>query len=421
MRLIEILKKAGFRGGALRMAYAIAMAESGGNARAYNGRGLDRSYGLFQINMLGAMGPDRRRRYGLKSNSALFDPLTNARVAYRMSNGGRNWRPWSTYLNGAYRSHLGRADARIRNAGGSGGGGGGGGSVGSVRASLDRGELAESYGLTSRLINSSKELRRLFSQAVSNGWSPQKFQAKLRNTKWWKTQPDTLRQYLVQKYSDPATWNQKRRQAAYELNAMAVEVGMDRQKHGTKWSGLLRKAVYYRLAWGWSDERLKDWFGTHVKTHGGYMWGEAGEVFDQLHELAYLNGMRYKDWYKTASRAVVSGRSTIEREESKIRRDAAAKYGAFAEQIRAGQNAIDLAAPYIQSVATLLELPETDVDLFNTHVRKAMTGSQAGSSFPLWQFENMVRDDPRWKKTNNAREGIMTVAHQVAKDFGLAY
>jgi len=40
---------------------------------------------------------------------------------------------------------------------------------------------------------------------------------------------------------------------------------------------------------------------------------------------------------------------------------------------------------------------------------------------PLWQFENEVRNDPLWRKTNNARESMMTVAHQVAKDFGLVY
>jgi hypothetical protein len=40
---------------------------------------------------------------------------------------------------------------------------------------------------------------------------------------------------------------------------------------------------------------------------------------------------------------------------------------------------------------------------------------------PLWQFENAGTGDPLWRKTNNARESMMTVAHQVAKDFGLAY
>jgi cytochrome P450 len=113
---------------------------------------------------------------------------------------------------------------------------------------------------------------------------------------------------------------------------------------------------------------------------------------------------------------VAAGRATLEQYEAQIRREAAARYSAFSEQILAGQNAMDLAAPYIKSVSSLLELPETDVDLFNSHVASAMT-----KSTPLWQFENDLRADPLWRKTNNARESMFTVAHQVAKDFGLAF
>jgi hypothetical protein len=96
-------RQAGFKGTALVIAVAVAIEESGGNTHAHNPHGLDNSYGLWQINMLGAMGPDRRKKYGLKSNEDLFNPATNARVAYSMSNGGKNWVPWTTYTSGKYR------------------------------------------------------------------------------------------------------------------------------------------------------------------------------------------------------------------------------------------------------------------------------------------------------------------------------
>lgn len=109
----DVLRQAGFTGPQLQMARAIMLAESGGRATAYNpnaGTG-DNSYGLFQINMLGAMGPARRRQFGLPSNEALFDPLTNAKVAYQMSKGGTDWSPWSTYKSGAYRKYMGNVPA----------------------------------------------------------------------------------------------------------------------------------------------------------------------------------------------------------------------------------------------------------------------------------------------------------------------
>jgi hypothetical protein len=111
--LTNILKQAGFGPRGVDIAYAVAMAESSGNARSHNTNSStgDNSYGLFQINMIGSMGPARRKQYHLKSNNDLFDPLTNAKVAYAMSNKGRDWSPWSTYKNGAYKKYLGKSGA----------------------------------------------------------------------------------------------------------------------------------------------------------------------------------------------------------------------------------------------------------------------------------------------------------------------
>ncbi|MCR6483739.1 lytic transglycosylase [Amycolatopsis sp. OK19-0408] len=97
---------AGFRGQGLTTAVAVALAESGGRTTAHNATPPDDSYGLWQINMLGALGPDRRHQYHLKSNDQLFDADTNARVANSISSDGHDFTPWSTYTNGAYKDHL---------------------------------------------------------------------------------------------------------------------------------------------------------------------------------------------------------------------------------------------------------------------------------------------------------------------------
>jgi cell wall-associated NlpC family hydrolase len=106
--LVNVLAQAGFRGKALQTAFGIAKRESGGRAEAFNGNtGTgDRSYGLFQINMLGSMGPARRQQFGLRSDDDLFNPLTNAKSAFRMSNGGKDFGAWGIGPN-AYRSGAG--------------------------------------------------------------------------------------------------------------------------------------------------------------------------------------------------------------------------------------------------------------------------------------------------------------------------
>lgn len=88
------LRQAGFSGNGLKMAKAIVFYESTNRPMALNK--ASNCYGLFQINMTGSMGPDRREKYNLKSNEDLYNPLINAQIAYQMSNGGKNWSAWST-------------------------------------------------------------------------------------------------------------------------------------------------------------------------------------------------------------------------------------------------------------------------------------------------------------------------------------
>jgi len=297
---------------------------------------------------------------------------------------------------------------------------GSGAAVGGSIAPLDLNQLAESYGLTTALINSSSELKKLFKQAAAGNWSADLFTAHLKNTKWWQTQSDTLRQYITLKYTDPATWKQKNAQALSDMNALAVSVGLGDLLHGNANSkSLLNQAAYNSLALGWSNDRIKDWLGGKIGLNAG---GEAGDLFDKLHSLAYTNGLKLSDaWYLGQVRAIEGGRSTEQISEASIRKWAAAKYSAFADQIKAGQNVMDLASPYIQSVSKILEIPSTNVDLFNNHVAKAMSSNVSGQAESIWQFENDLRKDPLWKKTQNAQDSAMQVAHQVLQNFGMVF
>mgnify|MGYP003336899020 FL=1 len=94
--LVQMLKAVGFQGQALKNAWAIAMKESRGNALSYNGNRNtgDHSYGLFQINMIDSLGPERRDKLGLAYNAELLNPVVNAQSAYYMSAKGTNWSAW---------------------------------------------------------------------------------------------------------------------------------------------------------------------------------------------------------------------------------------------------------------------------------------------------------------------------------------
>lgn len=94
--LAQVLSLAGFEGKALKTAWAVVKKESNGRPLAFNGnrRTGDSSYGIFQINMIGGLGEDRRERYDLKTNKELFNPLLNAEIAYQMTGAGDDWSSW---------------------------------------------------------------------------------------------------------------------------------------------------------------------------------------------------------------------------------------------------------------------------------------------------------------------------------------
>lgn len=96
-----LAKAAGWVGQDIATAVAVAMAESGGNPAAHAVDSDDDSWGLWQVNMKGAMGPERRRAFGLSSDSQLTDPKTNARVAHaiQQSQGWNN--AFGSYSSGA--------------------------------------------------------------------------------------------------------------------------------------------------------------------------------------------------------------------------------------------------------------------------------------------------------------------------------
>ena len=97
--LKDLLQAVGFEGKALRTAWAVAMKESNGRPRAYNGNRStgDDSYGIFQINMIGSLGEARREKFDLESNKDLFDPVKNAKIAHYMTKGGEDWSSWKVH------------------------------------------------------------------------------------------------------------------------------------------------------------------------------------------------------------------------------------------------------------------------------------------------------------------------------------
>ncbi|MGC9668429.1 carbohydrate-binding protein [Planosporangium sp. 12N6] len=121
VQIARLARDAGFSGNDWVTSVAVAEAESAGWTRARlinTDCSVDR--GLWQINSYW---------HGEVSDACAFDPPCNARGTHTIWAAG-GWTQWTTYNNGAYRSHLAEAQAAVDQVNGGGGGGGGGGTGG---------------------------------------------------------------------------------------------------------------------------------------------------------------------------------------------------------------------------------------------------------------------------------------------------
>jgi transcriptional regulator with XRE-family HTH domain len=286
---------------------------------------------------------------------------------------------------------------------------------------LSQEELAQQYGLTAAMISAYPELKNLFDQAVREQWTADKFQAKFRNTEWYKTKSDATRKALIMQYTDPATYGKLWNTTQGQMRQIMAEMGADPDN----WE-IVNAVSGKMILEGWSESQARDYLGQYIVFGaGGLAHGKAGEIQEKLNSYAYAMGVQNSDWWmQDAVRAVVRGAKSEQDFKNDITSQAIAAFPQYEKQLRAGSTLSDLAQPYTQSMSQILEIPPGTVNMFDPTIRKAMSfKDKAGmaSAMPLWDFQNSLRQDERWKKTQNAQDSTMGVAHKVLQDFGVYY
>ena len=150
--------------------------------------------------------------------------------------------------------------------------------------------------------------------------------------------------------------------------------------------------------------------------------GPSGKYFVALKNVAARNGIMLSDSAATDyANSIVAGKVDEDTVVNVIRESAAEAFPALADKIKAGIDVKTLADPYIQSMSSLLEIPDTGIDMFDPKIRSAMAytlpDGKVGTR-SIYDFEKELRKDPRWQYTNNARNEAASVATTVLKDFG---
>lgn len=280
-------------------------------------------------------------------------------------------------------------------------------------------ELAASYGWAHGFLNSNPELKGLFNDAVKDTWSADKFQAKLRDTKWWKENSATMRKAAAEKSTDPATWEAKLSAAKVQVMQIAAEMGAAIPQ------GKIGKLAEQVLKTGLDEAGLKNVLGGYItfQGNGSTLNGQAGQYEHMIKQFAYTQGVTLnKQTVKNQAQLIGRGMATEQDFKNQITNQAVSTYPAYTTQLQAGQTMMDIASPYMQQMADDLEIPFSDITLSDPLIKRALNGvNQQGKPVGMdtVAFQNQIRNDPRWVRSSKTQDNMMSTGLKVLKDFGM--
>lgn len=287
-----------------------------------------------------------------------------------------------------------------------------------------RADAAAMFGWSRSVLNSDKELKKVFDKAVDEGWSPARFVAEVRDTKWFRKQSAAQRQAAIQKTVDPATWKAQKKAEYSSLKDQAKRMGAVLSYKQ------LNKIANDAMVLGWNESQINDALANYVRTStsgsskGQYM-GQAGQNAQALRATADRNGYKIgKDEMARWAKAIARNERTVDDYEQFMRRQAALQFPTFSDELYAGADMRDLANPYINSMANTLEINAADIDLYDPVIRRGLASKDPKTGKPaamaIYDFEDQLRKDPRWAYTDNAHETVLGMGRSIAQSMGFS-
>lgn len=283
-------------------------------------------------------------------------------------------------------------------------------------------QMAAGYGWSYAFLKQNPELYKVFKSAVAEGWGAPLFVAKVRNTKWYRTLSEPTRQYEVLRATDPAEWNRRIEQASASVSTVY------QQLYGSKPPAkLLRNMAGLTFKLGYSEEQVRDMVGraanaSNLMRNG--IGGTLGEAEQAIRKSMEDYGVDLSDsWMSRQLNYIATGRADTGATIDYLRNVAKNKYRAFAQQIDQGMTVRDIAEPYRQLMAKTLEISDGQLTVSDKTIQRALLAvddKNQPAAKPLWQFEQDLKNDPRWNKTQNAQDAIMSAGRKVLNDMGFS-
>ena len=287
---------------------------------------------------------------------------------------------------------------------------------------LDRAELEASYKSAVGIIYAVPELQQLFEDALNSEWTAASVKAAVQSSDWYRANNEYFRTAWAKASIGGADWTATQETARLAVQAAATAKG--RTLTAAELEANTQRYIYE----GWGEvgrqQLLNDALAVGLTTGtDGFMAGAAGDLQQTLKDVANRNGLPLSQgYYESAAKSVASGLTTENDWIRDLRAQAASLWPSYADKINAGVDVGDLASGYVNTMANTLEINASEISLNDPSIREALSSfDDKGNPLPmgLWDFQNKLRNDPRWMNTKQATDSISETANTVLEMFGL--
>lgn len=282
-------------------------------------------------------------------------------------------------------------------------------------------QLAAQYDYAYAVFNADPELMELLQKATKQQWETARFNAELMTTDWWKNNNEYARKAFAARAIGGADWEATLENARtfVQRRATALGVPLDQAQ--------LDSYANQAVTGGWNKDGrealLDKALSSQIRgNQAGRLMGGAGNLQEQLRQVAQSNGLRLSQtYYESAARSVAAGLTTAEDWQREVREQAASLWPSWSDKIMGGVDARELAGGYINIMAETFEMMPDQISLDDPYIRQALTTTDdKGNARPvgLWEFQQKLRNDPRWMGTKQAEDEISGIANDVLRMFG---
>jgi hypothetical protein len=253
-----------------------------------------------------------------------------------------------------------------------------------------------------------EDVKNLFIAAISQEYTEQQFEAKKRETNYWKTTNNSAQRF------DSLSPAEQESLTLSVADAVREEYGNVLGDEAT-FMEVSKEAA--RL--GLRGPSLRNYFFGAAFTRGKAPdVAMASDLATEVNDLAskYL----LKSVPETIKKDVLSGKTTIADVENVLRAQTKTLYPHFSDLIDRGLSLDDIASPYKRVIAQELETDEQLIDMSDSKYSMFLDTVDGTRRYTPTEVRSMIRKDPAygWEFTEEANNRAQNTAFAVVRAFG---